>query len=178
MAFSIKNIQVRKAQAEVITTVLMILIGIVAVGILSAFIINMVRTNLKGTECFESMGQLEVNLENGWSYFVIQGGVGVVYVNIERGSKDFNLTGINIVYGNGVETKKVLLENGKVTAGVQYVTGINSAQDTIVLPQPGESKTYNITSALSGDITKVGVAPTVNYVECSVADEKEISKKI
>jgi len=178
-----KNIKSRKSQSEVITTVLLILIGIAAVGILSAFIINMVRTNLKGTECFSGMGQLEINLDSGWTYYYTSGVNKYVYINIERGTKDFNLTGIDIVYGTGVETKKVVIEEGKTTSGVVYVTGVNAgggiiSQSNIVLPLPGESKTYRINNSLSGDITQVGIAPIINHVQCSVADEEEITTKI
>jgi len=45
----------KKAQAEVIVTILLILIGIAAVVIVGSFVMNLVRDNLSGTECFDAI---------------------------------------------------------------------------------------------------------------------------
>ncbi len=44
----------RRSQAELITTVLLILVSIAAVVLVSGFVINMVRDYLKPTDCFKT----------------------------------------------------------------------------------------------------------------------------
>jgi flagellin-like protein len=170
----------KRAQSEVITTVLLILIGIAAVAILSVFILNMVRTNLKGTECFEAMGQVQINLDSGWTFYIVDGSMKYVYVNVERETKDFELTGFNIAYGDDVETTKVTLKNGETTSKVEYVTefsgGVVRAQEGIVIPAPGESKTYRI--SVDKVVTRVAIAPIIKEtIECEKAEEREIIVK-
>ncbi|MBM3247765.1 hypothetical protein FJZ17_04485 [Candidatus Pacearchaeota archaeon] len=174
----------KRAQSEIITTILIILVGIAAVAILSAFILNMVRTNLKGTECFKTLGELEINLENGWTFYHNpSSGDKLVYVNVERGTKDLDLVGFNIAYGDGSEFKSVTLKNNEATTDVKFVKGFSGTslllENTIVLPAPGESKTYRITSSIANPVTKVIIAPIIGggSVEgsvCKQVDEKEI----
>jgi flagellin-like protein len=170
----------KKAQSEVITTVILILIGIAAVSILSVFIINMVRSNLKGTDCFEAMNQLEINLDKGWTYYSNPTmGNKFVYVNVERETKNFNLTGLNLVYGDDLGTTKIKLLNNTQVTGVEYVTSPTATNNIILLPGEGESKTYRIdVNSLGKKVTRVIIAPIINgNLECEQSDEKEIPEK-
>ena len=98
----IKN---KLTQSEVITTIILILVGIAAVVLISNFIIHFVKTNLKGTECLDTTGQIRINIENGHTFF--NSSKNLLHVNIERTVSDFNLSGIYVIFGNEYSTKKV-----------------------------------------------------------------------
>lgn len=143
----------KKAQSEIVTTVILILVALAAVALVSTFVINMVRNNLKGTDCFETAGQLKIKPD--FSFFnETSKNVTVV---VERGNNDFNLTGISIVYGTERQTKKVQLFSG--------------------LPSTGESRIFNVNTVDSSftEITTIAVSPIINKnTECDKSDEKQI----
>src|SRR3989344_6826610 len=91
----------KRGQAEVITTVLLILVALAAVAFVSVFIINMVRNNLSDTGCFKTTGGLSISLEEGFSFSDSQN----VSISVERGQGSFNLTGIGVIVSKGSSSK-------------------------------------------------------------------------
>jgi flagellin-like protein len=172
----IKHSKTKKSQSEVVTSVLLVLIAIAAVTILSAFVINMVKNNLKGTDCFDSMGQITINVDGGWTFF--NSTSKNLYVNVERGSKSFNLTKLAIIFGTDGEQKSITISPGS-NKGVYPADNISNPSPIINLPGPGEATTYviNISSLsnLKANVSKVSVAPIlINDVQCDKADEKNV----
>ncbi|MEN9625911.1 MAG: hypothetical protein RL557_239, partial [archaeon] len=55
-----------RAQSEVITTVLLVLLGIVAVIIIISFVIPFIRNQIAGSDCFEVNGK--VSISNNYKY--------------------------------------------------------------------------------------------------------------
>ena len=137
------KIQNKRSQGEIITTVLLILVGIAAVVIVSTFVINMVRENLKGTDCFKTTGQLKINVDEGYTWY--NAGLNKVSINIERGEKDFNMTGIAVILGDGAQSKSYTIKPG-AAAGITMHDGTAA----LSLPDPSETKTYIIDVAGAG----------------------------
>ena len=62
-------LKVKRSQAQVITTVLLILIAIAAIAIVSGVVINFVRNRLVFTECFDTTGQLEIDADSEFTFY-------------------------------------------------------------------------------------------------------------
>lgn len=131
------KIQNKKSQGEIITTVLLILVGIAAVVIVSSFVINMVRENLKGTDCFKTAGQLKINVEDGHTWY--NAVAEQISISIERGEKDFNMTGIAVVLGDGAQSKSYIIKTGTA----EGIT-MHDSTAALSLPDPSEARTYII----------------------------------
>lgn len=144
----------KKSQAELITTVLLILISIAAVALVSVFIINMVRTNLVSTDCFKTSGQFRINLDEGYTYYNTTGGK-AVYVSISRGEEAINITGIIISIGTGQSTISYTIKQG--SSNPSGVTLWNSSPP--LLPGKSETRTYRINS--SELVSKVKIVPII-----------------
>ena len=165
----------KRAQAEVITTILLILVGIAAVIVVSGFVINMVRNSLKGTDCFETMGQLKINSDTSFTFFNSTNKS--LYLNIERETKQFNLTGISVTFGTDYSTKTIKITSGSVD-NVKYILSNGTIVDNVEMPDVGETKTYVISVSSYGltEVNTVIIAPIIiNNVQCDKADEKKIS---
>ncbi len=164
----------KRSQAELITTVLLILVAIAAVVIVSTFVINMVRDYLKPTDCFKTTGQLTINTE--YSNYTA-GPSPLLYLSISRGEKYFNLSAINVVFGDGYTSKKVRIIAGEGTATTYRMYSNSGFSTTVTLPDTQETKTYAIsTSSLGGVVTKVSIAPSiVTGGDCKEADSKDIA---
>ena len=146
-------LQNKRAQGEIITTVLLILVGIAAIALVSTFVINMVRDNLKSTDCFKTTGQLKINTDDGFTW----ANSTQVSVSIERGEKDFNLTGISVSLGNGAESKAYIIKIGATIAKMY-----NNASAPVSLPSPSETKTYLIDT--TGGITGINQVKAVPII--------------
>lgn len=163
----------KKAQSELITTVLLILIGIAAVALVSTFVIGLVRNNLKNTDCLETTGQLSINIADDFTFY--SSSAKILNISIRRESKEFNLTGISLVYGTQYSTKKIKLEGTSVT-GVKYIQSDGVLVDTLQFPEAGETKAYSLDlSSFGADVTKVEIYPIINgREECGKSDERTI----
>lgn len=149
----------KKSQGEIITTVLLILVGIAAVVIVSTFVINMVRENLVSTDCFKTSGQLKINSDNLYTWF--NNNTKIVSINIERGaSTEFNLTAIQVVLGNGGESRSYTI---KSSGGSNEVKMASSADAPIVIPNPSETRTYhiNVTAIGFASVTEAKLVPII-----------------
>ena len=146
----IKTKKSKQAQSEIITTVLLVLISIGAVVLVSSFVINLIKSNLQGTDCFKTAGQLTINVEDGYTYFDGKD----VYVNIDRSSEQFNLTGIIVSFSSGSTTKAYTI---KTTGGSAEVKMFDNTP--IALPKASESFTYNISGL--GSAGKVKIVPII-----------------
>jgi archaellum biogenesis protein FlaJ (TadC family) len=145
----------KHAQAELITTVLLILISIAAVVLVSTFVISMIRENLPSTECLKTASQINVNVEDGYTYW---NGASVTVVNIERGATQFNLTGFLVSLGNDQSTKTFTITAGLPPADIKM---FGDASASITIPGIIGAQTYNITTGPNFAVTKITVVPIV-----------------
>lgn len=171
-------LKTKKCQVEVITTVLLILVAIIAFGIVASFVIDLVRNNLKGTDCFNALGKLSVNVDDGWTFFNPTNRF--LYVNIDRSEKEFNISGLTIVFSVDYQTQTVKIVPG-VVSGVYPADNItNNPQPPVLIPATGLSYTYAINiskvSTLSGNITEVSVAPIASK-QCKQEETKKVPLK-
>ena len=168
----------KHSQAQIIVTVLLILIAIAAVTFVSTFVISLVRDQLSGTGCINTIGQLEVKVSDGITCYNPEpvSGDPKVFITIERGNKEFNLTGISVSVGNEAESKTVVLKAGESTNAWMY-TSDGSGKPPVVLPNVNEKKSYVIpvpSSALS-NVNQIVIAPVIEDDRlCDVTDEKEV----
>jgi len=166
-----------RSQSEVITTVLLVLIGIVAVGLLSAFVINFVRNNLQSSDCLGLQGQVTINTEDAVTYFNLTSNIS--YIVIERTQKSFNLSGVNVILENDGGAKSYKIRPGTSVNVCQFVSATVCNYSNIVLPGTSNPKvTYriNATGDFSGSnsVKKISVIPVLKgEVACTEAmDEK------
>ncbi len=122
----------KKGVSEVVSTVLIILISVVAVVIIASVILPMIRNQLTSSQqCFGTVGQLMIVRE--LTCYNSSGSLNVGVQNNREG--DIKITGVKISYG----------------AGTQSVTA----------PEAGAFKTYTIEDVASSP-TMVQIAPLVS----------------
>jgi len=164
----------KSAQAELITTVLLILISIVAVVLVASFIINMVKQNLQSTDCFQTSTQLSINLDEKYTYY--DAATSKVYVSIKRGEKDFNMTGISISVGTEANADPFIV---KLSGGASEVTMLDGGN--ISLPGISGTRTYiiDVSDRSLGNVSKVKIAPMIasNKICQEGVDEQNIPIK-
>jgi hypothetical protein len=150
----------KRAQSELITVILLILIGIGAVALVATFVAKTVRSNLTGTDCIQAADQLSIYSDGGYTIFYTAGTNKYINLSIQRGSKDINITGFAVSYGTEFSTNKITV-NSPTNTKVRYITPSGAFQDNLVYPQPGERKAYNIdvTGFEAEKVTKISIAP-------------------
>jgi len=137
----------KRGLSEIISSVLLILVVIVAIGLISYFVVPMIKDNL-----YSSKGCFDLN-----EYFKVSGNSCSNDANtillVERGMQDLEVSGfsVSITDSNG-ESKnyQIKAENLTQSKGVQMVTGETL---NIVIPNAGESKKYNFTDVSGSKIS-------------------------
>jgi hypothetical protein len=168
----------KKAQAEVITSVLLILIGIIAVVGVGMYIRSFLNTNLQQTDCFKTTGQLNIDL--GYSFFNTTSKL--VYVTVERGSADFNLTGLIITVGTAQNSKATTIKSGNantISTKMGYaMLKSDGTIDSVNMAMPGlsEKNGYAINASDFATVDLVAVTPILKDGRTceNKADEKSI----
>jgi ABC-type lipoprotein release transport system permease subunit len=164
----------KKTQTEVITTVLLILISIAAVIIISTFVMNTVKNNLKNTDCFQTTGQIWINMIDDATYFDTS--ESNLSVSIARGVKEFNLSAINLVYGNSYSSQLLKLVGGSQNENISYYALDGTWHtENLKLPKEGESTAYKIQLPAGSSVTKISISAILTSGSaCDLADEKTI----
>ena len=167
----------KKSQAELITSVLLVVISITAVIVLSGFVFNLVNQNLKKSECFNLAGQIQIDTD--YSYF--RNSSKTFYLSIKRAETDFNLTGIKIVYGNDKSSKSVNLYSGNSSLGVYNINldgNIDNTNLSIKIPAVGMSRAYAFDILATDSVNYAEIYPILigNQI-CDKADEEKIEAR-
>ena len=153
----------KKGISPVISTILLILIAIAALGILYSFIYPLIRDRLqKAQECSESKEEFKIEESNYTCYSEISGKK-VVGVTIKRGTNKLPLKGLSIII-SGIDSQLFNIEDGETLTGVKMSDG----SQTLELPKDGERRTYLIETDL-GIVDHVSVAPiTESDYRCDI----------
>jgi len=134
----------KKGISNVIATVLMLLLTIVAVVIISTFVIPLVKENLtQSTECLNYRGyfifneDFDFNCWDGENYnFTVE--TKSVEVNVGAG-----VSGFNLVLSGGGSSDVIEIEEGSIINGLSMLNG----SSIIEIPAPGEMRTYGYNPA-------------------------------
>jgi hypothetical protein len=159
----------RRGISNVVVTVLLVLLGITAVGVIAAFIIPFVKDSLDdGTACltyrdyYQFEEEFKMNCRQGSLH-----GASVRAAGSEGLAEE--VSGMRLTFSEEGSAKTVKIDAGAdVKPG--ELTMLNPAAGTFSIPGPGEVRTYVHTS--SEAYTKVKVFPVLKTGKvCDVTDE-------
>ena len=140
----------KKGVSTVVETVLLILITMAAVVLVSAFVINLVRTNLdKGKTCYELQEYFKLS-ESGTSCT----NTTTTKLMIERSNEDKETQGFIVSLSTEDESTPYTIKSGTDGSAIGGVK-MGNGSTTLALPGPGEAKTYlfNKTNVRAADIS-------------------------
>lgn len=140
----------KRGLSQVVTTVLLILIGVATVAIVAGFIIPWVRESLS-EDCFKMIDKAEIDEA---AYACYESGSEPYDVKLSIKIKDIEVSGfiVNIYAGGTSERFEI-----KPGTGDDVKTLYGEAITTDNMPDEGEERTYVLTTEFSGD-TKPGSA--------------------
>ena len=140
----------KKGQSEVISTVLLILVTIVAVMVIIAFVVPFVRNNLSRTECVKYVDK--VSIVNNLDYSCYNTSTTEMDVQIHVGDVGTMLSGFSIeIASSSSKTFKIQNSSLSEPTGVKMYDGLT----TLELPGKNEERTYRITGVTRPTIVRV-----------------------
>ena len=129
----------RKAVSQVVGTVMLIAITIMAVAIIASIIIPLVRDSLEGgASCFELRDHLEVRSSKRYSCY--NGSADETRVMIKRNFNNVSIEGIVVGLEDGGRMDSFEI-NGKANSNVKMLNSSGGEENARLLG-PGEAKTY------------------------------------
>jgi len=142
--------QNNKGVSEVVTTVLLVMVGVIAISVLAAFLIPFVRKNLEGSaDCMEfdkgyiTVGTSEYTCSDNSSSRVM----------IKRESNELSLNSIRVSITSGPESKSYTVKE-ETSNKITMLTGTGTT-NLIVLPSPGGARTYVFNESPNGNKVEV-----------------------
>ncbi|MBS3079720.1 hypothetical protein J4218_06370 [Candidatus Pacearchaeota archaeon] len=128
----------KRSQSEVVSTVLMILIGIVAVMIIAAFIISFVKGQIDKSKCFDVTDIIEVKNNPTYSCYNSTGKYMLVQVHFAEANA--LLEGFSLEIGGADTVTYKILNNTAIGVVKMY----NGTLTTLTLPGDNSERTYNV----------------------------------
>lgn len=155
----------KRGLSGVITTMMLILLALVLVGVIWAVVTNLVGENLEETQsCFGLQEKITINE----AYTCYSTGAGEL--NISLGRTDVSLDELIVFISGAGQTQSFSL-----TTNAQAVSNVEFANGTTNVFLPGENTgylyTYNYSGAgFSGVPDKIDIVPVINGNQCDVVD--------
>jgi flagellin-like protein len=129
----------KKAQSEVISTVILILIVITAGSLIAAFVINYVRDHMNNG-CTDIAGKIEI--KSNPDYTCYDNVTKQMRIQIHVGDIEENsIKNIRVLINRGGSTDKTYIINND-TLPADGVSIYNNLNPTKIIPAPGEDITY------------------------------------
>lgn len=140
----------KRGLSEIISSVLLILVVIVAIGLIVGFVVPMIKDNLSSSKsCFDLNEYFKISEASCYNTADSE-------LIVERGMQDIEVSGFVVSIGDSTGESKVYSVSSGKNIGVKFYNKTESAySDTIVLPRAGESKKYQFDTAGG----KVSIAP-------------------
>jgi hypothetical protein len=131
------NIISKKSQSEVVTTVLLVLLSIVAVGIVISFVYPLVTNQISKSDCVNVLDQIEIT--NNQQYTCYNSSAKNLSVQIHAGDLQGKSSGFLISVGSGGGSSNYKINNSGIITNVTIRGGSN-------IPGKNEERTYVISS--------------------------------
>lgn len=146
----------KKAQSEVITTVLLIMLALVLIAVVFAFVIPFVKNTLqKNQGCYELLGK--VSIDNSMGLTCYSTSTKKLNVGIHFGEVGDNAKGVAIeVLLDDGSSKSYKIEQGSTLDGVAMYSASGAGSTILALPGDNEERTYTF------DLTGLGKPGIVN----------------
>lgn len=160
----------KKAQSEIISTVLLILIAITAIVVVSSFVIPFIKKQLSGTSCLDVSGKIEI--KNNPAYTCYKDGELRVQVHMgDTGNKTKGFQ-LSIEAGGSTNSFKIIpeasLENIRMYG--EEIPEAALPWPALKLPGAEEEKTY-IISGLTAKPDSINVYPILEDDQvCGASD--------
>jgi hypothetical protein len=126
-----------KAQSQVISTVLLILVVITLVVIVIGFVVPFVKNQLDKGKCLDVTGQVVISRNNKYTCFNLT--TNQVFVQVHIGENRDNVDGFVIVLG-GASSNNYQVTNATSLSGITMYDG----STTLNIPNKNEERTYII----------------------------------
>lgn len=143
----------KRSQSQIITTVLLILLGVIAAGVIMTFIIPFIKEKLQSGDCLDVVNKIEIRS----GYTCYDGTTGSEKVNVQIHILDISdlITGFKIEFGG---TSSKIIEIVDDTDPTEEIKMYDDGK--ILIPGNNEARTYNITYSSRPDF--IAVYPTLN----------------
>jgi len=139
-----------RSQSEVVSTVLMILISVIAITIIAVFVVNFVKNKTESSKCFDVLDMVEI--ENNPTYNCYDNINKVQNVQVHFSQANLSLDGFKIEIG-GADTKGITITR---TSHSPEATMYENPTGPVELPGDNEERTYKVTGiSTKPDILRV-----------------------
>jgi len=151
------------AQSTIVATILMILLSVVAIALITSFIIPFVKEQLRESDCINYAGKIEIKQHPTYTCYNSTEGNMSVQIHIGDIEKIEEVTGFQIVINEGGSSKSFRVARDNPNSEIRMYNGSSS----IVIPGKNEERAYKI-SGFSKKPETINVFLLLNNNQCDV----------
>ena len=159
----------KRAQAQIITTVLLILLVLASIVIVWNLVTYFINESLSDnpTECIEALDALRI--DKGETCYIINTGI---KLTAKRNTNNIDLTGFNFIVTTDSGSEVFEVMGGAEPGDVEM---LGSSVLALQIPLQGESKSYRITTTNTDNIKYLEIAPILGNKKCSSLEKVVIN---
>jgi len=159
----------KRGISDVIATVLIILVTIVAAGTFAAFLIPWIqKTTGEATSCFDVQGKISF-VQDSSCYFIKEGEESYTKVRVKFGK--INISEMNFYVPIDNEVRAILIKEGAEVSEPEYPVKIlmikDGEKEILGLPPSNGERTYKFKNAV---LKSIKVAAVINEKTCDIID--------
>ena len=159
--------KLKKSQSQIVSSVLLILISIIAIMMIIGFIIPFIQNQLSKGNCIEIINQIEIQNNPKYTCWDVGGDRMLIQVHV---SDNEPIKGFAIELGGASSNTIEITDDTDVSTNVHMYHEIDEVGNKMIIPDKNEEKTYNLTTT-SGKPDSIRLYPIMtNGVTCDKAD--------
>ena len=132
----------KKSQGEVVSTILIVLLVVVSVGIVYQFISSLINNQMQKTKCVDVANQ--VTIKNNQQYTCYNASGNETFIQIHFGDQAAKLSGFSVTVG-GASSRTYKITNSSNVPDIIMFDG----NPNLELPNTDEERTYILNKTLS-----------------------------
>jgi hypothetical protein len=155
----------RKGLSTIVTTLLIVVLSLVAVGLVWGFVSNMIRNQIKTSEsCYGNSDKVRINEQ--YTCYEVRSGEYNLRVSLSIGDTSVDKVVVYVSSASAVKSYTITNTEGTVAGllPIPYLAG----NVNVKLPGKNSGLTYNAT-AFSSIIDSVEIAPIIGGTQCDVS---------
>ncbi len=162
-----RKVKNKTGLSEVVTTLLLIVLSLVAIGLIWTFVSNLLNKQISSSEsCVGNIDQIKLEPHYTCWEPDSSGNPSAVRFSITVGNIDVDKIIVSIASSDKIQSYTITNTPSSV-GGLKPIPYSGSTQ--VVLPGKNSGATYNATG-FTGEIDSIRIAPVINGNQCDVSD--------
>ena len=160
----------KRALSAIVTTFLLIIISLVAVGLLWAFVSNLVKNQIGNNEvCYGNYNKVEINYKYT-CYEYVEDSTPSYNIRFSLSIGDIDVDKVLVGVSSASTSKSYeITKVDQIISGLTPYSGPNPSGTSVVLPNKNSGSSY-LGTGFADPIEEIRIIPVIDGTQCEISD--------